>query len=45
MRAFQKNVDEVSNKLSSSECVSKNWLPPSDINQVSDLLEELRVST
>ncbi|XP_065223372.1 dystrophin, isoforms A/C/F/G/H-like isoform X12 [Planococcus citri] len=44
MRSFQKNIDEVSDKLNSAECVSKNWLPPNDVSSVPDLLDELRVS-
>ena len=44
MRAFQKNVDDASSKLSAAECITKTWLPPANENQVPELLEELRVS-
>lgn len=44
MHSFQKNVDDVSTKLSATECISKNWLPPNDANRVPELLDELRVS-
>lgn len=44
MHSFQKNVDDVSNKLNAAECISKNWLPPNDANRVPELLDELRVS-
>ncbi|KAK7605202.1 hypothetical protein V9T40_007060 [Parthenolecanium corni] len=42
MHSFQKNVDDVSNKLNAAECISKNWLPPNDANRVPELLDELR---
>lgn len=44
MHSFQKNIEDISNKLNAAECICKNWFPPTDSSRIPELLDELRVS-
>lgn len=43
MRVFQKNIDEASVRLAAIEGTKSNWINPTDVSQVPELLEDLQV--
>lgn len=43
MRVFQKCLEDASSRLIASENTRNNWANPTDVSQVSELLEELQV--
>jgi len=43
MQVLQKNLDEVSSRMSAVESVKNSWRPPADEREAKELREELRV--
>lgn len=43
MRVFQKNIDDASVRLAGIEGTKSNWINPTDVTQVPELLEDLQV--
>ncbi|XP_034253175.1 dystrophin isoform X3 [Thrips palmi] len=42
MRVFQKNLDELSARMSTVESVQKSWLPPMDIAEANEMQDQLQ---
>lgn len=43
MRVFQKNLDELSARMSTVESVQKSWRSPSDVVEANEMQEQLQV--
>lgn len=44
MRVFQKSIDEATARLAAVESTKSNWITPTDISQVPEMLDDLQVS-
>lgn len=45
MRVFQKNLDELSARMSTVESVQKSWRPPADLGEANEMQDQLQVRT
>jgi hypothetical protein len=43
MRLFQKNVEDLSSRISAAEAMKNSWQSPSDMSEVGEMLEQLQV--
>lgn len=40
---FQKNLDELSARMSTVESVQKSWRPPADLGEANEMQDQLQV--
>jgi hypothetical protein len=43
MRLFQKNLEDLSSRISAADAMKNGWQNPNDIAEVDEMLEQLRV--
>jgi hypothetical protein len=45
MRLFQKNLEDLSSRISAADAMRNGWQAPSDMTEVGEMLEQLRVKS
>jgi hypothetical protein len=43
MRLFQKNLEDLSSRISAAEAIKNSWQGPNDMAEVGEMLEQLQV--
>jgi hypothetical protein len=43
MRLFQKNLEDLSSRISAAEAIKNSWQGPNDVAEVGEMLEQLQV--
>lgn len=43
MRLFQKNLEDLSSRISAAEAMKNSWQSPGDMAEVGEMLEQLQV--
>jgi hypothetical protein len=43
MRLYQKNLEDLSSRISAAEAMKNSWQSPSDMAEVGEMLEQLQV--
>lgn len=43
MRLFQKNLEDLSSRISAAEAIKNSWQSPGDMAEVGEMLEQLQV--
>lgn len=45
MRLFQKNLEDLSSRISAADAMKNSWQTPNDMTEVGEMLEQLRVQS
>jgi hypothetical protein len=45
MRLFQKNLEDLSSRISAADAMKNSWQTPNDVAEVGEMLEQLRVQS
>lgn len=45
MRLFQKNLEDLSSRISAAEAMKNSWQNPGDMAEVGEMLEQLQVES